>query len=120
MPVGTQVRYQDFQYDPLAVANPIWSNGVTSFHLQSVAVLYENPGFGLSLFGSGFITSAGYDPTPGTWSFSADSSTGGASFAWSSTAGTKRVPDGGATIALLGASLLGLGAARRFVPALRK
>ena len=119
MGVGSTLTYQNFQYDPLLVTNPIWSNGTTSFSLQSISIISEIPGKLLYLFGSGVIntTVQGYDPTPGTWSFSADSS--GASFAWSSTA-TTQVPDGGTTIALLGASLLGLGAARRFLPALRK
>lgn len=120
MPVGTQVTYKNFTYDPLSVVNPIWASATTSFTLQSVIVQYEIPGFGVGLIGSGLISTTvpGYDPTPGTWSFSSDSS--GASFSWSSTATAKRVPDGGTTIALLGASLLGLGAARRYVPALRK
>lgn len=121
LPAGSQITYKNFTYDPFAGLPSIWSNGTTSFDLQSISMVSEIPGYALFLFGTGLIstTVAGYDPTPGTWSFSADSSDGGAKFAWSSTATTKRVPDGGTTIALLGASLLGLGAVRRYLPAIR-
>lgn len=66
--------------------------------------------------GLGTIIAAGYDDTPGAWSFSADSANGGGEFTFSSqTAAVASVPDGGATVALFGLSLIGLQAARRLV-----
>jgi hypothetical protein len=115
------LQYQDFTYSPLIVSNPIWTDGFTSFHLGSIFEIDEDSSGdtqALKLFGTGVLTNANYDNTPGLWSFTADSTTGGARFSWSSTSSAK-VPDGGTTFALLGASLLGLGGVRRFF-ALRK
>jgi hypothetical protein len=127
LPVATLITYKDFQYDPLVVANPIWSSGSVWFNLTSITGVTEipdGPGFaGLVLFGTGTIHTsvAGYEETPGTWSFNASTS-GAGEFAWGSTASavTQRVPDGGSALALLGLSILGLGGARRFLPSLKK
>ena len=124
LPADTILTYANFTYDPLGLTNPIWTNGVTSFNLLSIFEIEEdNSGStqALKLFGTGFLstTVAGYEDTPGLWSFTADSTTGGTRFSWSSTAAQK-VPDGGTTFALLGASLLGLGGIRRLFSAVRK
>ena len=130
LPVGTALVYKNFTYSPLSVVNPIWSGtiglGTTSFSLTNISFISEafdntdplNPIFvGLILRGSGTISStvAGYDPTPGAWSFNASNT--GSTFSWGSTG---RVPDGGATLALLGASVLGLGGTRRFLASCKK
>jgi hypothetical protein len=64
------------------------------------------------LSGSGtlYISGGTYDPTPGTWVLSANNSGGSINFFSSD---TTAVPDNGATVMLLGASLVGLGVARR-------
>lgn len=124
LPANTILTYADFAYDPLAVSNPIWTDGVTSFHLLSIFEIEEDSSGStqaLKLFGTGTLstTVAGYQDTPGIWSFTADSTTGGTRFSWSSTA-SQRVPDGGTTFALMGASLLGLGGIRRLFSAVKK
>jgi hypothetical protein len=62
----------------------------------------------LTLSGRGLISGAGYTATDGDWAGTFNS--GGGTFTWSA---STAVPDGGTTIALLGASLLGLYGARR-------
>lgn len=110
--LGAPVSYQGFTYSPLSVngGGAIWTGGGVSFTLTSITSILEGAPNSLDLSGKGFLTMAGYDPTPGAWSFSADKS--GASFAFSSTA-TAQVPDGGGTLVLCGASLLGLYGVRR-------
>lgn len=120
LPVGTALVYKNFTYSPLSVVNPIWTGtiglGTTSFSLTSITFVsesFDGPTFvGLILRGSGVMstTAGGYEATPGAWSFNASNT--GSTFSWGSTG---RVPDGGATLALLGVSVLGLGGARRLL-----
>jgi hypothetical protein len=125
LPATTALVYKNFTYAPLSVVNPIWS-GVsggftTSFNLTSISFVdesFDGANFvGLILRGTGVMSSTrpGYDPTPGAWSFNASNT--GSTFSWGSTG---RVPDGGATLALLGASVLGLGGTRRFLASSKK
>ncbi len=117
------VHYNSFAYSPLSGAiSPIWATtapnlGLASFDLSSISFIDENPGVSLTLRGDGVAKLAGFDNTFGTWSFTATQN--GTSFGWDSINST-RVPDGGATLALLGMSVLGLGGVRRFLPALKK
>ena len=116
-PLNSLITYSPFEYDPLAVVNPIWTNGITSFSLTSVTSITENfigtKFVGLLLFGTGLITTTlpGFEATPGLWSFNASRTN--TKFSWGSTATVTAVPDGGATLALLGVSILGLGGTRR-------
>ena len=117
------VHYNSFTYSPLGGSiSPIWATtapnlGLASFDLSSISFIDENPGIGLALRGDGMAKLAGYDDTRGTWSFTATQN--GTVFGWDSINST-RVPDGGATLALLGMSVLGLGGVRRFLPSLKK
>ena len=117
------VHYNSFTYSPLGGSiSPIWATtapnlGLASFDLSSISFIDENPGIGLTLRGDGLAKLAGFDDTRGTWSFTATQS--GTNFGWDSINST-RVPDGGATLALLGMSVLGLGGVRRFLPSLKK
>ena len=67
--------------------------------------------------GTGTLTGAGFDSTPGTWAFSAQSAGGihQASFTFSADTTGAGVPDGGTTVMLLGAALGALGLARRYI-----
>ncbi len=121
--LGASVHYNSFNYGalpgPVAVA-PLWittAGTLASFDLSVITSITEGSG-AVSLLGTGTAKLAGFTDTPGNWSFSATSATGG-EFNWSST-NTPRVPDGGATLALLGVSVLGLGGMRRFLPSLKK
>lgn len=103
---GSLGNYNDFTYSPLIVADPLWTFGAVTFSLTQITSINE-VGAGLVLLGTGTIKAIGYDDTLGTWSFSADTSSQGATFSWSSTA-TADVPDGGTSMSFLGLSLLGL------------
>ena len=117
------VHYNSFTYSPLSGSiSPIWATtapnlGLASFDLSSISFIDENPGVSLTLRGDGLAKLAGFDDTRGTWSFTATQN--GTNFGWDSINST-RVPDGGATLALLGMSVLGLGGVRRFLPSLKK
>jgi hypothetical protein len=119
-PFVTNVSFTDFSYGApgttgaLSVGN-LWtlsSGGLDySFDLSSITI-NQAVGTQRNLEGDGmaFIKSGGldvFDPTPGHWTLS---SSGRLSFSSSTS-----VPDGGATVALFGLSLLGLTGVRRFI-----
>ncbi len=128
IPPLTAIHYNSFSYagTPGAlVVTPLWTTmtaGLASFNLSSISTVAEIPGTSLTLTGSGTAMLSGFDNTVGNWSFTATRASTGATtavFGWDSL-NTPRVPDGGATLALLGMSVLGLGGVRRFLPALKK
>jgi hypothetical protein len=88
---------------------PLWSVGGFSFDLTSATV--SSPGSFLLVEGSGMLKAAGFEDTPGFWTFSTQGQAAQGVFSWSSS--TNSVPDGGTTVALLGFSLLGLHGIRR-------
>jgi hypothetical protein len=122
--VGDSATWSAFSWPSSTTVAPLWvftdaGTGWTySFNLDNVAVKSQDNEF-LNLTGNGVLSIIGagspYDSTTGAWSFTISNPGGGAhanfdfTFANSQTA----VPDGGATIALLGVGLLGLGALRR-------
>ena len=88
-----------------------WTVGGFTFNLIASSIDSQGGGF-LNVSGTGIITGpGGFSPTGSTWSFSIqdDSSTG--IFAWSG--GNEAIPDGGATVALLGLALAGIEGIRR-------
>lgn len=121
-PVG--VHYNSFVYSPfVGPINPLWvtTTGAptSSFSLTSITFIDEIVGSSLTLTGLGIAKVAGFDDTVGSWSFTATQN--GTTFGWDSiNSPAPRVPDGGATLALLGVSVLGLGGMRRFLPSLKK
>jgi len=118
IPKFTPATFTPFVFNPASLpVSPLWEviyDGVTySFDLTSV-VIDEQDTDSLVLKGTGTLQIAGgltsYDPTPGTWVLSANNSGGSINFY---SADSTAVPDNGATVMLLGASLVGLGVARR-------
>jgi len=96
-----------------AGASPFWMVGGFTFNLTSSAIQFQGVG-SLIVTGSGTISGNAFDPTVGTWRFSAQDPSAGtvgnppqAVFSFSASSGF--VPDGGATVALLGLALAGLG-----------
>ena len=125
--VGTsaaEVTMKTFIWAPPTASTPInplrtfVSGGNTySFDLSVLHVDYASPtGILLSGLGTAHITGAGVDKqdTTGNWNFSAQT-LGVASFTFSSTTtvAAQGVPDGGSSVAMLGAAFLGLGWIKR-------
>jgi hypothetical protein len=89
-------------------ATALWSVGGFTFDLiASTIVLHD---FGILLVtGTGTVTGHG-QTFNGTWMFSAQGEGSGGIFSFSA---SSNVPDGGATVALLGLSLAGIEGIRR-------
>ena len=81
------------------------------FNLATLSVVSQSS-LVLVLSGTGTFVAPGFDPTPGTFVLTGQTA-GGSSFSFSASQAAVGVPDGGATLSLLGAALLALGAARR-------
>ena len=114
---GTPVTMgQPLDFVTPVIVNPLWTAGPFTFTLA--------PPIGISrinnadpipdtlrLSGMGTIAAAGFDSTVGGWTWSGELN-GVSTFTFSSTT-IPGVPDGGTTVALLGAALSGLGLLRR-------
>jgi len=106
---------------PVAMASPyiftpstgtpfLWSVGGFTFDLQNSTVTLQNK-HSLSISGTGTIFGNGFDPTPGVWAFTTQNAGGRPHDTFTFSANTEAVPgvpDGGMTITLLGAGLLGI------------
>jgi hypothetical protein len=121
------VTWSAFTWVPAGSATPLWTfsdagTGYTyTFNLASDTIIQRDNSF-LNLLGTGtlFITGSGspYDVggTAGTWSFNISDTSGGsgANFVFTfANSQTAVVPDGGATVMLLGAALSALGLFRK-------
>lgn len=102
-------------FNPSTGLANLWSVGGFSFSVTSdVFTTYYLNGIGwLSISGNGTISGNGYDTTPFIWNFSTSNppTTGTQNFTFS--AATATVPDGGATVMLLGAALSVMGLFRK-------
>jgi hypothetical protein len=112
IPVGTVGTIKDFQFtDPLPLAS-FYQVGGLRFNLRSITTAVFTVGSTdfLNVSGTGALILSGFDPTPGTFTFSGQTNgvgpTGGYTFTFS--AGSAVVPEP-ATLALFGTALLGLG-----------
>jgi hypothetical protein len=113
--VGTPVVMASYTFDPSTITNGLWSVNGFTFNLTSSLVQLPRSATFLSISGTGTITGpAGFDATPGTWAFTSQNSSGRPHTTFSFSANTEggAVPDGGMTLALLGAGLTGLAAFR--------
>jgi hypothetical protein len=113
--IGTPVVMASYTFNPSTMTNGLWSVNGFTFNLTSSVVKTPRNRFDLTVTGTGIITGpAGFDATPGTWAFTSQNSSGRPhdtfSFSANTEAGT--VPDGGMTLALLGAGLMGIAAFR--------
>ena len=112
--VGTPVVMASYTFDPSTITNGLWSVNGFTFNLLTSTVVSRSATF-LSVSGTGIITGPpGFDPTAGTWAFTSQNSSGRPHDTFSFSANTEggAVPDGGMTLALLGAGLMGLAAFR--------
>ena len=116
MPIGSVVTLAaSWIFNPSTPTPGLWSVGGFSFDLDTATIDTQNSHL-LSITGTGTLSGAGFDPTPGTWAFSAQSAAGihQASFTFSADTNTgPGVPDGGSAVALLGIALVGLEGLRR-------
>ena len=113
--VGTPVVMASYTFDPSTITNGLWSVNGFTFNLTASLVQLPRTATFLSITGTGTITGpAGFDATPGTWAFTSQNAGGRPHDTFSFSANTEAgaVPDGGMTLALLGAGLMGLAAFR--------
>jgi hypothetical protein len=111
VPNDYAVAWTPFSFGDASVS-PLWSFdfGGLNFRFEATSILVpiQNSAF-LSIVGAGTAYIEGFDPTPGIWSVSVTANT--TQFAFTSYSAA--VPDGGTTVALLGAGLSGLALFRR-------
>jgi hypothetical protein len=115
MLAGTQATMaQSWIFNPSTPTPGLWSVGGFTFDLLSATVVTQNAQF-LSISGTGIVSGNGFDPTSMEWSFTAQNAGGRPRTIFSFSANGVAVPDGGATVMLLGAALGSLGMAHRFL-----
>jgi hypothetical protein len=91
----------------------LWQVGGFSFTLSQSNIVFQGPGF-VTVQGFGTLTGAGFAPTAGIWRFTSQDPAAGTPPTFSFSASTQAiVPEGGATVALLGLGLVGLEGLRR-------
>jgi hypothetical protein len=114
---GTQATMaQPWIFNPSTQTPGLWSVGGFTFNLLSSIIMTQNATH-LDVDGMGIVSGNGFAPTAMDWSFSTQSSGGVPRVQFSFSANDNTVPDGGATVMLLGAALGALGMARRFLKA---
>ena len=117
---GTPVVFNpatwNFASGPVA---SFWQVGGFTFNLLSSFVLTQGGTPGVNAYvvvdGTGTVTGNGYTPTQMSWSFtSQDPASGSNPTSWSfSASANSQVPDGGATVILLGIALSGVALLRK-------
>jgi hypothetical protein len=98
-------------FDPSTPTSSLWSVGGFTFDLLTSTVVMRGGGI-LAVSGTGTISGNSFDPTFGTWSFTTQNP-GTPNGVFSFSASGLAVPDGGATVALLGLTLVGVEVLRR-------
>jgi hypothetical protein len=105
-----------YSFDPFPVTgvSPLWQTVIgtsASFDFLTLTLLQQPGDDTLTIKGTGLLHLAGYDNTVGNYTFTANQA--GGTFSFSSSQAATGVPDGGATIALLGIALVGVEGLRR-------
>ena len=112
---GTQATmHNGWQFNPSTPTPALWSVGGFTFDLLTSTIITQNP-FVLAVTGTGIVSGNGFDATQMDWAFTTQSSGGRTHLVFSFSANGTAVPDGGATVMLLGAALGSLGIARRYL-----
>ena len=94
-------------FSPSTATPSLWSVGGFTFDLSSSTIISQSSTF-LDIRGVGTISGNGFDPTPGTWSFSASRGDGGNASNFGFQAQSAAIPEA-STVALLavGSVLIG-------------
>ena len=90
---------------PGPALNALWSIGGFTFDLTSSFVVSQSSTF-LDVEGTGTISGNGFDPTPGTWSFTSSKADGGSSPSFGFQAQSSAVPEPSSTALLITASAI--------------
>src|ERR1035437_1903141 len=117
---GTAVTFAPgtWNFNTVSTINNFWAVGGFTFNLLSSYVLTQGGTPGVNAFvivnGTGIVSGNGYTPTQMSWGFSSqDPSSGANPTSWSFSASANSVPDGGATVMLLGIALSGVALLRK-------
>jgi VPDSG-CTERM motif len=107
----TATFHAPWSFNSGAIAS-FWSVDNFTFDLIASSIVSQAGGF-LTVSGTGTISGNNFDPTSGSWSFTAQDQPAGGVFSFS--ASTSAVPDGGSAVALLGLAFAGIEGLRRFL-----
>ena len=111
--LGTQANMATpWIFNPSTNTPGLWSVGGFTFNLLSSTIVMQNAST-LSISGMGTITGGGFDPTPGEWAFTTQSSGGKTRTSFTFSANVNTIPDGGSAVGLLGIALTGIEVLRR-------
>jgi hypothetical protein len=102
-----------YVFNPPTAYASLWTVGGFTFALTSSSVTTQTTK-SLQIFGEGTVSGAGFDNTPGTWSFSVTQSNGHTAneFSFQANSAATPTPDSGSTVALLGVGLMTVAAIR--------
>jgi hypothetical protein len=109
VPLGQLATFTTFAFSPLPSSiTPLWTFkvGSTSYSFDATGVFLTNPvsKSSIDFSGPGMAYITGYDPTPGTWSLTANNA-GGKTASFSASSSSVPIPT---AVWLLGSGLLGL------------
>lgn len=98
-------------FNPSTSTPSLWSVGGFKFDLTSCVIVSQSSTF-LNISGIGTISATGFDPTPGTWSFTASDASGSPQTTFGFQTQTAAVPEPG-SLTLLAIGAGGLISSRR-------
>jgi hypothetical protein len=117
---GTAATFSSsiWNFNTVTPINNFWAVGGFTFKLLSSYVLAQGGAAGVNGFvvvtGAGIVSGNGYSDTYMSWSFtSQDPKAGSNPDSWTFSASANSVPDGGATVTLLGLALSGAALLKR-------
>jgi len=95
-----------FNSGPIAA---FWTVDGYTFNLVASHIVFQEGGF-VGVYGTGFLTGPGVSLAHANWSFTTQDDPANGVFSFS---GSSQIPDGGATVGLLGLALAGIEGIRR-------